>query len=569
MWQEKTNSLDLLNPTVDYEDQMDSLESQDIIVVSATRLTESEFWTKSALGLSLKKHQRRDKRIHTAIRFENKRSLSDIYNDQIANAIGEPILAFIHDDVWIDEPDFVDKVIQGLRTFDIIGVAGNKRIVKCQPSWCFINDDFIWDTSKNLTGVISHGRSAFGDISFYGVSPAPSKLLDGVFLASHRKTLLDSNVYFDSSFKFHFYDLDFCRSASQAGLSLGSYPIRLTHQSDGRFRSFEWRDAYYKYLVKWEEIDYYNNKNIVEKEKSEFERSIENVMIFAKQHFKAGNFDEAKNLIDEVLLHSPEYADAKKLMELIDPKKNTKEIMKRSASYKSFMSSPHVSYKHTTYFDSYDHFFDKYRGKEITFVEIGILDGGSLFMWREYFGAQARIIGIDLNPEAKKWEKEGFEIYIGSQSDPNFWERFVSDVGEIDIVLDDGGHTYSQQIITTENLLPHIKNGGLIVIEDTHTSYMSGFGDARFTFIEYVKESIDKINMRFGKFPKDKAERRFWSIEVVESIVAFKINIPATSLFSEPIFNIGSSFAAKDFRLHDTNALIPIEHLFNKNDPKI
>jgi hypothetical protein len=318
MWQEKTNSLDLLNPTVDCDDQMDSLESQDIIVVSATRLTEFEFWTKSALGLSIKKHQRRDKRIHTAISFENKRSLSDIYNNQITNALGEPILAFIHDDVWIDEPDFLDKVIQGLRTFDIIGVAGNKRIVKCQPSWAFLDDDFIWDTPKNLTGAISHGRSAFGNISLYGVSPAPSKLLDGVFLASHRKTLLDSNVYFDSSFKFHFYDMDFCRSASKAGLSLGSYPIRLTHQSGGSYESSEWRDAYYKYLVKWEEIDLYNKKNKVDKEKSEFERSIDNVMFFALQHFKVGDFDEAKNLIDEVLLYSPEHADAKNLMKLID-----------------------------------------------------------------------------------------------------------------------------------------------------------------------------------------------------------------------------------------------------------
>ena len=36
-------------------------------------------------------------------------------------------------------------------------------------------------------------------------------------------------------------------------------------------------------------------------------------------------------------------------------------------------------------------------------------------MWRDYFGKDARIIGIDLNPEAKKWEKHGFEIFIGNQ----------------------------------------------------------------------------------------------------------------------------------------------------------
>ena len=155
--------------------------------------------------------------------------------------------------------------------------------------------------------------------------------------------------------------------------------------------------------------------------------------------------------------------------------------MKKTSSYRSFKNSPYVSTKHTTYFDSYDYFFKNYRNKEITFVEIGILDGGSLFMWRDYFGSRARIIGVDLNPDAKKWEKEGFEIHIGSQSDRNFWEQFTEKVQEVDVVLDDGGHTYSQQIITTESLLPYMKDGGLIVVEDTHTSYLDGFGDISFS----------------------------------------------------------------------------------------
>ena len=58
--------------------------------------------------------------------------------------------------------------------------------------------------------------------------------------------------------------------------------------------------------------------------------------------------------------------------------------------------------------------------KKITFVEIGIGNGGSLFMWKKFFGKKARIIGIELNPDAKKLEKFGFEIFIGDQSDPFF-----------------------------------------------------------------------------------------------------------------------------------------------------
>ena len=115
--------------------------------------------------------------------------------------------------------------------------------------------------------------------------------------------------------------------------------------------------------------------------------------------------------------------------------------MKNTKSFKSFSKSPYYSTKHSTYFDTYDLLLEKYKGKKITFVEVGIWGGGSLFMWRDFFGPKARIIGIDLNPEAIKWEKDGFEIFIGNQSDPAFWEDFISKVGPIDVLLDDGGHT--------------------------------------------------------------------------------------------------------------------------------
>ena len=144
--------------------------------------------------------------------------------------------------------------------------------------------------------------------------------------------------------------------------------------------------------------------------------------------------------------------------------------MKKTDIYKSYIKSPYRSLKHSTYFDSYDHFFSRYRNQNITFIEIGVLGGGSLFMWRNYFGPEARIIGIDLNPNAKKWEEHGFEIYIGSQSDIKFWEEFTKKVGLIDLVLDDGGHTYEQQIITTECLLSSMNDAGIILVEDTQTS---------------------------------------------------------------------------------------------------
>ena len=221
--------------------------------------------------------------------------------------------------------------------------------------------------------------------------------------------------------------------------------------------------------------------------------------------------------------------------------------------FKAFERSEQPCYKHTTYFDTYEHLFSRYRGQAITFVEIGILDGGSLFMWREYFGPKARIIGVDLNPEAKKWEQHGFEIFTGSQSNPEFWHSFISEIGSIDIVLDDGGHTYQQQIVTAECLLDSISDGGLLVVEDCHTSYMPGFGDHARSFINYAKTWVDRINSRFGKFYAAKAQgdRRVWSIEFYESIVAFRVNRKSSMALSAPIRNKNPETGAKDYRHED------------------
>lgn len=231
----------------------------------------------------------------------------------------------------------------------------------------------------------------------------------------------------------------------------------------------------------------------------------------------------------------------------------SRSMIETTDCFEAFIASPHPSFKHTTYFPVYEELFARYRGKSITFVEVGILDGGSLFMWRKFFGQSARIIGIDLNPDAKIWESEGFEIFIGSQSDPDFWESFCKEVGEVDVLLDDGGHTYIQQIVTTEMMLDQIADGGMLVVEDMHTSYMDGFGDRQYSFRNYVHTWFDKINSRFGQSSKVQNDRRVWSVLVFESIVAFNVDRAKSMLKSEPIRNREPVIAAKDYRHHPDN----------------
>lgn len=185
-------------------------------------------------------------------------------------------------------------------------------------------------------------------------------------------------------------------------------------------------------------------------------------------------------------------------------------------------------------------------------------------MWREFFGPKARIIGVDLNPNAKKWEAHGFEIFIGSQSDEGFWNDFLKAIGEIDVVLDDGGHTYLQQIVSTEMLLPHIKDGGMLVVEDTHTSYMKRFGPRRYSFANYVKNMFDKINYRFSEFETKKSETRVWSVQCFESIVAFHVNRKATNVKSVSTSNDGIDDSAVDYRYHQTFRVGSLEKMTRK-----
>jgi hypothetical protein len=222
--------------------------------------------------------------------------------------------------------------------------------------------------------------------------------------------------------------------------------------------------------------------------------------------------------------------------------------------FEIYNKTKYLSIKHDSYFQVYEQVFGPYVGKNITFVEIGVLNGGSLHMWREYFGPSARIIGIDLNPGAKKWEDSGFEIFIGSQSDPIFWDDFYQKVGLVDIVLDDGGHTNLQQIITTHKAISAIKDGGVLVVEDVHTSYFKDFGNpSKYSFVNFAKHMVDTINSRFPavKVVKNDYGKKVFSVTFYESIVVFAID-SRRCFASNSTSNNGITADAEDFRLKGT-----------------
>jgi hypothetical protein len=225
--------------------------SAKVRVVCATRQSTEDFSTKTALGRSLALYQ---SLFELRLFPSNTAGLPRVYNTAIRECAGDPaILVFVHDDVHLLDFYWPIRIAQGLTQFDVIGLAGNRRRVAGQPAWRFLDDKLTRDHRENLSGVVAHGRGWPAQyISAYGAPGQEVKLLDGVMLAARSETLIGKQVLFDESFDFHFYDLDFCRTAEVRGLRMGTWAINVMHESDGAFGTPGWREGYRRYLAKWQ-----------------------------------------------------------------------------------------------------------------------------------------------------------------------------------------------------------------------------------------------------------------------------------------------------------------------------
>ena len=232
--------------------------------------------------------------------------------------------------------------------------------------------------------------------------------------------------------------------------------------------------------------------------------------------------------------------------------------------YSCWKSSPYPSLKITSYFPAYVELFGHLVDKKCTFIETGILDGGSLFMWRNWLGENARIVGVDLNPEALKWKDEGFEIFIGDQADPAFWNATYSSIGNFDAILDDGGHQSFQQIITTLESIRACNSSCVVVVEDTATSFMKDFSShGEKSFLEYSKLTTDILTARFSSIYPDRFPSKLnnnliedfkdvYSIQFYSGIVAFHLNKEFSQ--NPKLIRNMPKVGTKDFRYEGLNS---------------
>lgn len=182
------------------------------------------------------------------------------------------------------------------------------------------------------------------------------------------------------------------------------------------------------------------------------------------------------------------------------------------------------------YLDIYDRHLNRFQniGRPVRVLEIGVYHGGSLQLWRQFFGPEAVIFGIDINPLCAEIVDPDTCIRVGSQANPAFLKDVVREMGGIDIVIDDGSHIASHQRKSLEILFPLLDPHGVYIAEDLHTSYFRGTFEGglgrRGTFIEEVKVLIDGIHKPYHqkKLSVPDAYEGVYGLHVYDSLVVIE-----------------------------------------------
>ena len=151
----------------------------------------------------------------------------------------------------------------------------------------------------------------------------------------------------------------------------------------------------------------------------------------------------------------------------------------------------------TGFIEIYEFYFNQLKEKDINILEIGIDNGDSLRLWRDYF-TRANICGLDI--DKKKFSINDVEIFCGDQSDIEFLSTIVKKYKKFDIIIDDGSHISKHIIDSFNYLFDYLNDEGLYVIEDLQTSYFPRFGGSRInlnkknTSMNFIKSLTDSIN---------------------------------------------------------------------------
>ena len=196
------------------------------------------------------------------------------------------------------------------------------------------------------------------------------------------------------------------------------------------------------------------------------------------------------------------------------------------------------------YFDIYDHCLSRFYDKKISFLEIGIQNGGSIEVAQKLFDPKSSLSGLDIDPRCSDISNilKDVKIYIGSQVDEQLLNKIAIDHNKnFDVIIDDGSHIQSHMIFTFTRMFQFINDGGIYLIEDTHTNYSPSHQESFFGIglYDYFKGLSERLNLDYMdpasrqryKIPRNQRDKRdyhndinhfIFSIEFFDSIIAIR-----------------------------------------------
>lgn len=162
------------------------------------------------------------------------------------------------------------------------------------------------------------------------------------------------------------------------------------------------------------------------------------------------------------------------------------------------------SSKHHNYTSSYNDVFFPLKEKNLHILELGVSEGSSLSLWKQYF-INSLIVGVDIiNLTEKKFPNlfdTNCKMELGSQDDALFLKSIFDKYKDFDIIIDDASHMSSKTISSFNILFPLLNNGGIYVVEDLGIFYPnSGKGEyfkdlgSNNTTMDFLKSLIDCKN---------------------------------------------------------------------------
>ena len=175
-----------------------------------------------------------------------------------------------------------------------------------------------------------------------------------------------------------------------------------------------------------------------------------------------------------------------------------------------------LSDKWSLYLAEFERLFAPYRDDPITLLEIGIQNGGSLELWSKYFPKATKMIGCDIDPKCAelRYRSPRIAVVLGNANSDESEREILGHASSFDIIIDDGSHISGDIVRSFARYFPHLREGGMYVAEDLHSSYWKDFEGGLhnpLSAMSFFKRLTDILNHEHwrNQTPADELVARF------------------------------------------------------------